>query len=175
MKGDVDTAAAGTESQPQGEVCRVDVALGRRVEVIGDLLLPTEPSASSSAVSRDIARRLEEWQGPGILIVCGRLVAEGCPEGTALQALDSHAGLTGALGAFAARPDSSVLVVMAPQTRDRALVSALTRCGVRVVDGVDLHCETGSGPRTVLVRAGSMRPEANPIDAPPRDDRPWLA
>jgi lysylphosphatidylglycerol synthetase-like protein (DUF2156 family) len=126
-------------------------------------------------VCRDITRRLEDWQGPGILIVCGRLVAEGCPEGTALQALDSHAGLTGALGAFAARPDSSVLVVMAPRTRDRALVSALTRCGVRVVDGVDLHCETGSGPRTVLVRAGSMRPESNPIEVPPQDDRPWLA
>jgi lysylphosphatidylglycerol synthetase-like protein (DUF2156 family) len=175
MNGDVDTAAASTESQRKSDHCRIDVALGRRVEVIGDLLLPTEPSASSSAVCRDITRRLEDWQGPGILIVCGRLVAEGCPEGSALQALDNHPGLTGALAAFAARPDSSVLVVMAPRTRDRDLVGALTRCGVQVVDGVDLHCETGSGPRTVLVRAGSMRPEAIPIDAPPRDDRPWLA
>jgi lysylphosphatidylglycerol synthetase-like protein (DUF2156 family) len=174
MKGDVDTAAAGTESQPRGEVCRVDVALGRRVEVIGDLLLPTEPSASSSAVSRDIARRLEEWQGPGILIVCGRLVAQGCPEGSALQALDNHADLTAALSAFAARPDSSVLVVMAPGSRDSELVGALTGFGVRVVGGVDLQCETGSGPRTVLVRTGSMRADANPIDATPRDDRPWL-
>src|SRR5580704_16896166 len=174
MKGDVDTAAAGTESQPRGEVCRVDVALGRRVEVIGDLLLPTEPSASSSAVSRDIARRLEEWQGPGILIVCGRLVAQGCPEGSALQALDNHADLTAALSAFAARPDSSVLVVMAPGSRDSELVGALTGFGVRVVEAVDLQCETGSGPRTVLVRTGSMRADANPIDAAPRDDRPWL-
>jgi lysylphosphatidylglycerol synthetase-like protein (DUF2156 family) len=148
--------------------------LGRRVEVIGDLLLPTEPSASSSAVSRDIARRLEEWQGPGILIVCGRLVAQGCPEGSALQALDNHADLTAALSAFAARPDSSVLVVMAPGSRDSELVGALTGFGVRVVGGVDLQCETGSGPRTVLVRTGSMRADANPIDATPRDDRPWL-
>src|SRR6185312_13479038 len=91
------------------------------------------------------------------------------------QALDSHADLTAALGTFGARPDSSVLVVMAPGARDRELVSALTRCGVRVVDAVDLHCETGSGPRTVLIRAGSMRPDTNPIDAMPRDDRPWLA
>src|SRR5580704_5164855 len=166
MKGDVDTAAAGTGSQPQGE--------GWRVEVIGDLLLPTEPSASSSAVSRDIARRLGEWQGPGILIVCGRLVAQGCPEGSALQALDNHADLTAALSAFAARPDSSVLVVMAPGSRDSELVGALTGFGVRVVGGVDLQCETGSGPRTVLVRTGSMRADANPIDATPRDDRPWL-
>src|SRR5215469_948787 len=124
---DVDIAATTTESQPHGECCRIDVALGRRVEVIGDLLLPLEPSASSVAVSRDIARRLEEWQGPGILIICGRLVAAGCPESSALQALDSHAGLTAALGAFAARPDSSVFVVMAPRTPDRELVKALTR------------------------------------------------
>jgi len=174
MNGHVDTTAASTGSRPQGERCRIDVALGRRVEVIGDLLLPTEPSASSSAVSRDIARRLEEWQGPGSLIVCGRLVAQGCPEGSALQALDNHGDLTAALSAFAARPDSSVLVVMAPGSRDSELVGALTGFGVRVVDAVDLRCETGSGPRTVLVRTGSMRADANPIDATPRDDRPWL-
>jgi lysylphosphatidylglycerol synthetase-like protein (DUF2156 family) len=174
MNGHVDTTAASTGSQPQGERCRIDVALGRRVEVIGDLLLPTEPSASSSAVSRDIARRLEEWQGPGSLIVCGRLVAQGCPEGSALQALDNHGDLTAALSGFAARPDSSVLVVMAPGSRDTELVGALTGFGVRVVDAVDLRCETGSGPRTVLVRTGSMRADANPIDATPRDDRPWL-
>ena len=175
MNGNVDTAGARAESQLQGERCRIDVALGRRVEVIGDLLLPPEPSASSSAVSRDITRRLEDWQGPGILIVCGRLVAQGCPEGSALQALDSHADLTAALGTFAARPDSSVLVVMEPGARDGELVRALTRCGVRVVEAIDLHCETGSGPRRVLVRAGSMRPDTNPIDATPGDDRPWLA
>jgi lysylphosphatidylglycerol synthetase-like protein (DUF2156 family) len=175
MDADVDTAGASTESQPQGERCGIDVALGRRVEVIGDLLLPAEPSASSTAVSRDITRRLEEWQGPGILIICGRLVAQGCPEGSARQALDNHPELTAALGAFSARPDSSVIVVMAPGTRDSELVGALIDCGVRVVEAVDLHCETGSGLRTVLVRSGSMRPNAYPIDATPGEDRPWLA
>jgi len=175
MIGEVDTAAAASGPQPHGEPCRIDVALGRRVEVIGDLLLPPEPTASSTAVSRDITRRLEDWQGPGTLIVCGRLAALGCTEGSALQALDNHPDLTAALGAFAARRDSSVLVVMAPGCNDRALVGTLTRCGARVVDAVDLHCETGSGPRTVLVRAGAMRPDANPIDATPGDNRPWLA
>ena len=171
---DVGTPAASTGIAPEGERCRIDVALGRRVEVIGDLLLPPEPSASSVAVCRDISRRLDDWQGPGILIVCGRLVAEGCPDGSALGALDSHADLTAALGAFAARPESSVFVVMAPGTRDTELVGALTGNGVRVVAAVDLHCETGSGPRTVFVRAGSLRPDANPIDTGPGDDRPWL-
>ena len=53
---------------------RVDVALGRRIKVVGDLLLPPEPTDSSLAGCRDIARRLEDWQGPGIVILCGRLV-----------------------------------------------------------------------------------------------------
>jgi lysylphosphatidylglycerol synthetase-like protein (DUF2156 family) len=176
MHGNVDTAPVRTEPRPQDAAQRIEVALGRRVEVIGDLLLPLEPSASSSAVSRDIARRLSDWQGPGILIICGRIVATGCPEGSARRALDNHAQLAGALGAFAARPDSQVIDVMPSGDRDQELVDALTQIGVQVVDGVDLHCETGSGPRTVLVRAGSMRADANPpMDATPRDGRPWLA
>src|SRR6516165_8413781 len=134
MNGDVDSAVLSTESKTRDDRCHVDVALGRRVEVIGDLLLPPEPSASSIAVSRDITRRLEDWQGPGILIVCGRLVAQECAEGSARQALDNHPGLTAALGAFAARPDSSVFVVLPPGSRDSELVDGLGRSGLRVVD-----------------------------------------
>ncbi len=64
---------------------------------------------------------------------------------------------------------------MAPGTRDGELVGTLIHGGVRVVEAVDLHCETGSGLRTVLVRSGSMHPNAYPIDAAPEGDRPWLA
>ena len=87
MGSDVDTgvekragAAAGTRPHA------LAVALGRRVEVIGDLLLPPEPTDSSRAACRDIAQRLEEWQGPGIVILCGRLVAPGCPDDPARRA-----------------------------------------------------------------------------------------
>ena len=65
---------------------------------------------------------------------------------------------------------------MAPADRDPRLVQALERRGVAVRDAVDLACETGAGTRTVLVRAGSLRPDGNPpVDATPTDDRPWLA
>ena len=92
--------------------CRIEVALGRRVEVIGDLLLPPEPTASSLAACRDIARRLEEWQGPGIVIICGRLVAPVAGGGTERRPTrcDAHPALVGALRTFAARPDSQVVV-----------------------------------------------------------------
>jgi lysylphosphatidylglycerol synthetase-like protein (DUF2156 family) len=170
-------ADTGVGSEPVTAV-RADrvlpVALGRRVEVIGDLLLPPEPTDSSRAACRDIAQRLEEWQGPGIVIVCGRLVAPGCPDDPT-GVLDQHPDLMDALGAFASRADSQVVVVMAPSERGPALVHALEYRGVAVHDEVDLACETGAGTRTVLVRAGTLRPDGNPpMDATPTDDRPWL-
>ena len=175
MSSEVDIRVEGIEDPVNETEARVRVALGRRVEVIGDLLLPPEPSASSRAACRDIARRLEEWQGPGIVVLCGRLVAPGCPDTAGPAALQRHPGLTDALTAFATRPDSQVIAVLSPD-EDPELAVTLTRCGVSVQDRVDLHCETGAGPRTVLVRAGTMPPDANPpIDASPNDQRPWLA
>ena len=174
MGPDADTGVGSEPATAGGTDRTLPVALGRRVEVIGDLLLPPEPTDSSRAACRDIAQRLEEWQGPGIVIVCGRLVAPGCPDDPT-GVMDKHPDLMDALGAFASRADSQVVVVMAPSERDPALVQALERRGVAVRDGVDLACETGAGTRTVLVRAGTLRPDGNPpIDATPTDDRPWL-
>src|SRR5580698_7360055 len=94
----------------------IDVALGRRVMVLGDLLLPAQPSPSSLATSRDIAQKLADWQGPGIVVLCGQLAAAGCaesPDGPA-EALRTHADLSAALSAFGRRPDSQVIVVGGP-------------------------------------------------------------
>ena len=175
MEADADRLV-GSEPVTAGDMDRnLPVALGRRVEVIGDLLLPQEPTDSSRAACHDIGQRLEEWQGPGIVILCGRLVARGCQDDPS-GVMDKHPELLDALSAFAARAESQVLVVTVPSERDPALVQMLERRGVSVRDGVDLACETGAGTRTVLVRAGTLRPDGNPpIDAAPADDRPWLA
>ena len=177
MGVDVGTGVVGDRATGAATESTIRVALGRRVEVIGDLLLPAEPTDSSRAACRDIARRLEEWQGPGVVILCGRLVAAGCDlESGPAAALGAHPELTGALGAFAARADSQVVAVMAPAERNPELMQALERHGVTVRGGIDLACETGAGTRTVLVRAGSMRPDAHPpAEAVPSADRPWLA
>ena len=45
----------------------------------GDLLLPPDPSPSSLATCRDIAQKLAEWQGPGVVVICGQLVAGRLP------------------------------------------------------------------------------------------------
>ena len=175
MCSDVATGVHGTGDSGNGTGREVRVALGRRVEVIGDLLLPPEPSSSSLAACSDIARQLEEWQGPGIVILCGRLATPSCAqhEGAA-AALAAHPVLVGTLRDFAGRPDSRIIAVLEPDERDDALVEELSRCGVQVRDSVDLHCGTGAGTRRVLVRSGSLRPDANPpIDAPrPRRTAP---
>ncbi|HVB91399.1 MAG TPA: phosphatidylglycerol lysyltransferase domain-containing protein [Acidimicrobiales bacterium] len=154
----------------------IDVALGRRVEVIGALLLPAEPTASSLAACRDIAHRLAEWQGPGIVIICGQLVAPSAfMDSGPAAALGSHGVLTAALSTFAARPDSQVVVVRPSPAPDDELAGALTALGLSVQSGADLHCITGTGVRTVLVRAGTLRPDANPpLGAAPGNERPWL-
>ena len=160
-----------------GDRPHLRVALGRRVEVIGDLLLPPEPTDSSPAACRDIARRLEEWQGPGIVILCGRLVAPGCPPPLRPPtSCGAHPELTAALARLRGPRRLAGRRGHGRAERDPDLVRALEGCGVEVRDAVDLACETGAGTRTVLVRAGTMRPDATPpIDAAPSEDRPWLA
>jgi len=175
MRSDLDSGAPleGTTGEADGII---RVALGRRVEIVGDLLLPAEPTACSRAAVRDVARRLEDWQGPGVVILCGRLVAPCGPGSGPGEALAGHAELTDALEAFARRSESHALVLMTPEDRDPDLERALTRRSVTVRDGVDLACETGSGTRVVQVRAASMRHGGGPTtDAVPTEDRQWLA
>src|SRR5271154_1107620 len=124
MEADADTGVGSEPVTAGGTARTLPVALGRRVEVIGDLLLPPEPTDSSRAACRDIAQRLDEWQGPGLVGVCGRLVAPG-PADEPGGVVSRHAALTEALGTFAARADSQVIVVLPPAEREPALVEAL--------------------------------------------------
>ena len=67
------------------EATRVEVPLGRRVMVVGDLLLAPEPTPSSLALASDLAGTLHRWQGPGTVIVCGNLFANPCGEEAGLR------------------------------------------------------------------------------------------
>ena len=158
---------------------RIDVALGRRVMVLGDLLLPPEPSPSSLATCRDIAQALDEWQGPGVVVVCGQLVTAGlgAAPGSAAAALRAHVGLTDAFAAFAAAPrfaGDRGRRAGAPARRPGRPSSV--RLGVSLEAAADLHCMTGAGERHVLIRAGT--PDTDTTHASdavaPGDERPWL-
>jgi lysylphosphatidylglycerol synthetase-like protein (DUF2156 family) len=154
----------------------LDVALGRRVMVLGDLLLPSQPSPSSLATGRDIAQKLADWQGPGIVVLCGQLVATGCGDHPGpVAALRAHEDLTAALSAFAGRPDSRVVVVGGSRPESGLLADELASLGVALEEAVDLHCMTGTGARLVQIRSGTPHPDTNPPSDGPGEDRPWLA
>jgi lysylphosphatidylglycerol synthetase-like protein (DUF2156 family) len=177
MTTDIDQLRENGRATGPDQVRQIEVALGRRVMVLGDLLLPPTPSPSSLATCRDIAQKLADWEGPGIVVVCGPLVVRGCPEqpGPA-EALRAHRDLTTAFSTFAARPDSQVVVVRGPEPETDELAGELEGLGVSLARGADLHCMTGAGGRTVQIRTGTPRPDTNPpTDATPGEDRPWLA
>jgi lysylphosphatidylglycerol synthetase-like protein (DUF2156 family) len=121
---------------------------------------------------------LGEWQGPGIVVICGQLVAAGSSGAPGpATALEAHGSLTAAFAAFAVRPDSSVVVVTGAAGLPDDLADVLATLGVTVEAGVTLHCTTGAGARDVLIRAGTPYTDtARPAEAvAPGDDRPWLA
>ena len=178
MTTDIEQSRENGRAPGPARMRRIDVALGRRVMVLGDLLLPPTPSPSSLATCRDIAQKLAEWEGPGIVVICGQLVIGGCPGQTGpAESLRAHRELTAAFSAFAARPDSQVVVVVAePAQENDEVARELEGLGVSLAPGADLHCVTGAGGRTVLIRTGTLRPDTNPpSDATPGEDRPWLA
>ncbi|MDA8359655.1 MAG: phosphatidylglycerol lysyltransferase domain-containing protein [Actinomycetota bacterium] len=173
------------------------VPLGQRVMVLGDLLLPAAATASSKALATDIALTLDQWEGPGTVIVCGNLFssrAQPCghelqdgasaPDaGTggldALAALDAHGVLTAAIKEFCRRADCRLLVL--PGWRDigavtdPAVLVALGELGIEVVNGVDLEMLTAAGTRRVQVR--SAYPDhhvATVVEGGDSAVQPWL-
>ena len=88
---------------PELEATRVDVPLGRRVMVVSDLLLTPEATPSSLAVSNELARALDTWDGPGILIIAGNLfdlTGSGSALTESQQSLEAHPALNRALSRF---------------------------------------------------------------------------
>ena len=88
---------------PEPGAARVDVPLGRRVMVVSDLLLTPDATPSSLAVTSQLARALDTWDGPGILIIAGNLFdLSGCasPLEEARRSLDAHPALARALTRF---------------------------------------------------------------------------
>jgi lysylphosphatidylglycerol synthetase-like protein (DUF2156 family) len=182
--GEAATEPVDHEAREPGAL-RLTVPLGRRVMVIGDLLLPAEPTPSSSALAADVALTLEQWQGPGTIIVCGNMFA-GSAGGRVLDAgaaetiVSAHAVLADAIGHFSARPDCQFVVLPGwrdPEVAaDPGVASVLASHGMQVTTSVDLLLMTAAGERRVLVRPGQpAQSAAGIVDGRPVEDRPWLA
>ncbi len=141
---------------------RVDVPLGRRVMVVSDLLLTPVASPSTLAVTAELARALDAWDGPGILIVAGNLfdlTGVGSPVAEARRAMDAHPALSRSLGRFLAVNDRRVIRQTGTHEpgydTDPETVAAVAAMGVEQLGPVDLHLHTATGTRVVRVEPDS--------------------
>lgn len=150
----------------------VDVPLGGRVMVLSDLHLGQRSSDDSDAVTAELARHIDEWQGPGVVILngdCFELLAEShLDPGRALLA---HPRFAASLLEFSRGEQREVIVV--PGNHDGALawhpaaVATLRkRLGARVGLAVDLVVTTGGGRKRVRVEHGHRFDPHNAFDDP---------
>ena len=151
----------------------VTVPRGGRVVVFADVRMVPGGSDASREASRSIARAIEEFRGPGVVILAGDvfdLVRETRPDLDA--ALGAHPRLAAALAGLLAEPERRVVVL--PGTRDAAFAH-----DARVIDGavangweIALACvleiDTGGGVRVVRVEPGH-RLDPTAAFADPRD------
>jgi lysylphosphatidylglycerol synthetase-like protein (DUF2156 family) len=139
----------------------VVVPLGRRVMVVSDLLLTPEATPSSLAVTNELARALDTWDGPGILIIAGNLFDLTGSDTTLSQsrrALDAHPALGAALGRFLTVDERRVIRQVGTHEpgydTDPETVAAMVDRGVEQLGPVDLHLHTTTGTRVVRVEPG---------------------
>lgn len=134
------------------------VGLGRRVVIVANLGLAQSATASSTWASAGLSRSLDDWQGPGLLVVAGNLfdlTKSEVPRDGLTAALDAHQALAGSLTRFATEPDRRVVLV--PGSTDAALAEDLAcrevveEMGLEVSPLVDLEMQTGKGARLVRV------------------------
>ena len=131
--------------------------------VVSDLLLTPEATPTTSAVTTEVARALDTWDGPGILIIAGNLFDL---SGSSIRAgrrpsrsLEAHPALNQALTRFLT---SRRTAGHPPDRHPRARVrhrpghasSAMAAKGVEPAGPVDLHLHTATGVRVVRVEPG---------------------
>ncbi len=151
---------AGTFS-PEPGVTRVEVPLGRRVMVVSDLLLTPEATSTTLAVTTEVARALDTWDGPGILIIAGNLFdlsGSDSPLAESQRALEAHPALNQALGHFLTIDERRVIRQTGThepgRDTDPDTVAFVAARGVEQAGPVDLHLHTATGVRVVRVEPG---------------------
>ncbi len=154
------TRVPGTESHPKPSLLTVPVGVGRRALVVANLGLTPEATPATTWAATGLARTLDTWEGPGLVVIAGNLLdVTGEPDAAsaAVAALDAHPRVARALESFAAGDDRRVVSI--PGTGDSALAAgaadAVTALGVEVATAAELHMATAAGTRVVRVDAGT--------------------
>ncbi len=166
LSGQVDRAgqrqpAVAPSFSPEPGATRVDVPLGRRVMVVSDLLLTPEATPSTLAVTGQLARALDTWDGPGILVIAGNLFdLSGCstPLAEANGSMAAHPVLQQSLERFLGVNDRRILRQTGSHEpgfdSDPELIAAIAANGIEQMGPVDLHLQTTTGVRVVRVEPG---------------------
>ncbi len=149
---------------PEPEGTRVDVPLGWRTMVVSDLLLTPDVSPASEAVTVELARALDTWDGPGILVIAGNLFdlsgAISAAE-AGRQSLDAHPALRDAFRHFLALADRRVIRQVGTHEpgydTDPEVGSTTRALGVELLGPVDLHLHAATGVRVVRVEPGQQQ------------------
>jgi lysylphosphatidylglycerol synthetase-like protein (DUF2156 family) len=147
---------------PEPGTTRIEVALGRRVMVVSDLLLTAQATPSTWAVSAELARALDTWDGPGLLIIAGNLfdlTGAESPAEEARRSIGAHPALELALTRFLTVNDRRVIRQIGTHEPgygvDPDTAAAMAARGVEHFGPVDLHLHTATGVRVVRVEPGA--------------------
>lgn len=166
--------ATGTIDLGVPDRAPVAVPRGGRVLAVSDLHLVSRSSAGSRRATDAVAKAVEAWDGPGVVVLAGdcfEMLAE--PHLDPGLALDAHPRFTAALAAFAAGPDRHVVVL--PGNHDGhlawhapAVATVRQRLGALVALTLDVDLDCGTGSRRVRVEHGHQIDPANAF-VDPRD------
>jgi lysylphosphatidylglycerol synthetase-like protein (DUF2156 family) len=157
----------------------IELPVGRRVMVVSDLLLQPDPTSSSRAVVAELARALDTWDGPGLLVIAGNLFDGAAPgpddpSRRSEAALDAHPVLIDSLRRFLEADDRRVIRQLGDREvsascgqahRPAPEVPSLMGVGIELTGPLDLHLHTGTGTRVVRV-APALGTEDGPGDSP---------
>jgi lysylphosphatidylglycerol synthetase-like protein (DUF2156 family) len=146
---------------PEPGTARVDVPLGRRVMVVSDLLLTPEATPSTTAATAELARALDTWDGPGILVIAGNLfdlTACTAPLDHATRSMAAHPVLRDALSRFLSVDERRVIRQTGTHEpgfeTDPDMLAASAARGLEQLGPVDLHLRTATAVRVVRVEPG---------------------
>lgn len=151
-------------------VCDVlDVALptGSRALVVSDLHLEKDATRASTSVANELARVLESWAGPGVVVFAGDLIELMATNANSpARALAAHPRLAWAAQRFASAPDRRVVCLVGNHDGrlawdDAAATQLGKELGAELAMVADLRFQTGSGERRVRVEHGHQLDPAN--------------
>lgn len=149
----------------------VQLPAGGRALVASDLHLTATATAVSTLASEELARAVDGWVGPGVIILNGNLVEllsgaairpgePPAPRLDPVRALEAHPRLLAAVAAFAAGEGREVVVLVGSHDSRLAWdAKAATRVcaalgGARLGFAAELEVVTGRGCRRVRVEPG---------------------